>query len=324
MLLGDPDRLLEHLRRGRGDDPLDEETCPLVERAARRAVRVALDPAPGRVGGPGGDPGQLERARVHPGAMDVAVDDVDRAIRHDHVEVFAAGRAAGELVHVPAGAEDPARLGVCSRVVGDRLEISGPAAPVVQVDLLAVRAVVGRVEVAVLKAGQHRPPAQLNDAGARSDETPDVAVRPDRHDPPAPDRHRLGARPIHIDGVNDSSDERDVSLRFRCHDLGAPAAISQRLVLVSRVGIEPTTGGLKVPCSTTELTARRDSAIPWPSRCWRTRSPRRRRPAGPPRPGRSGSRDPDPGGPRQAVRRPLDGQPSAIAASSANDGASAG
>ena len=63
------------LGRGLRDQPLDEVRRALVERAERRAVRVARDPAVVGIGRVRGDPGQLERLRVDPDVVAVAVGE---------------------------------------------------------------------------------------------------------------------------------------------------------------------------------------------------------------------------------------------------------
>ena len=68
----------------------------------------------------GGHAGQLERLRVDPARVAVAALEVDRAIRHDAIEVVAVGDAAGEIGHRPAVAADPRLVRVRGGIGGDR------------------------------------------------------------------------------------------------------------------------------------------------------------------------------------------------------------
>ena len=69
-----------------GCETADEVCGALVQRAARLAARVALDPAVGRIGRLRCDPGQLQRPAVHPRAMAVAVRQEHDAVGHDRIE----------------------------------------------------------------------------------------------------------------------------------------------------------------------------------------------------------------------------------------------
>ena len=153
VALAEPQGLLEVGRRVVGHQPRDEVHGAFVERAARRAVGVALDPAVGGVGGRGRDPGQLERLRVDPRPVPIAVGQEDRAVGDDPVEVLAPRRPALERGHVPAAAADPRLVRVRSRRRPRSTSSPGPdCASVVEVAAEHRQPAVDRVDVGVLEA----------------------------------------------------------------------------------------------------------------------------------------------------------------------------
>ena len=127
----------------------------LVQRALRAAVREPLDPAVRRVGGLGGDPRELERPRVGPGAVVVAVVEQDRPVRDHCVEVGRRGRASRERRHRPAAAGDP-RPVVPGGVRADHREVLLAGAALGQVALHPLQAPLDRVAVGVGEA-RRRP-----------------------------------------------------------------------------------------------------------------------------------------------------------------------
>ena len=164
--LAEPQRRLQVGGCVVGLEPPDEVHRAFVERAGRAAVRVALDPAVGRVGGLGGHAGQLECPGVDPGAVAVAVGQDDRAIRHDRVEVLAPWRAAGEVVHVPAAAADPGLVRVASSVLGDHREVGLAPAGVVELAAEPGQTAVDRMDVRILETRRDRSAAKLDDAAS--------------------------------------------------------------------------------------------------------------------------------------------------------------
>ncbi len=94
----------------------------LVQGTLRRAVRGPLDPAIRRVGGPRVDPRQLQRARIGPGAVSVAVGQVGGAPAGQLVEQLAAGRPAVEPFHPPAAAGYPLDGGVARGIGADPVQ----------------------------------------------------------------------------------------------------------------------------------------------------------------------------------------------------------
>src|SRR6266542_113375 len=87
--------------------------------AGGRAVAHPLEPPIGGVGRVRAHPRKLERPAVDPGAVVVAVNEVDGPVWDDMVQVAARGSAGGEMVHRPAAAEDPRSAGVPPRILGD-------------------------------------------------------------------------------------------------------------------------------------------------------------------------------------------------------------
>ncbi len=121
VLLREQDRALPLLARRLGH-PAGAEGVrrAFVQHAARRAVVVALVPAVGRVRRRCVDAGTFQRGRVHPRAVDVAVEQERRTAAGDRVEILAARRRAREVLERPAAAGDPLRVGVGRDVAGDR------------------------------------------------------------------------------------------------------------------------------------------------------------------------------------------------------------
>ena len=138
----------------------------LVERAGRLAVGRPLDAAVVGIGRVPRDAGSLERPRVHPGAVAVAVRQVDAPIRHDRVQEFLGGGAAREDVHRPSPAEDPFALGMVARVGLDREQVVLLGRQVVQVALHHVEAAEDRMHVGVLEPRHEHLPGEVDDLGA--------------------------------------------------------------------------------------------------------------------------------------------------------------
>ena len=172
--------------------PFHELCGTLVQRSRRRAVRVAFDPAIGRVGGCRRDAGELEGARVDPDPVPVAVREVDQPVRDDAVEVLGAGRAAREVVQRPAAARDPLHVGIARRVVGDGGEVGVETAEVVEVAAKLLQPGLHRVDVGILEPGRDGPSAELHHARPGTDMAADVLVAADGDDPSVADRERIG------------------------------------------------------------------------------------------------------------------------------------
>jgi hypothetical protein len=163
-----------------------------VQHPGRLAGGVPLDPAGRRVGGLPGDAGQLQRAAAQPGAVDVAVEQEHRPVADDGVEVLLDRQAAREVLHRPAAAGDPLRVGVLLGVPPDPVEVGLTGAVVVQRDPQPVQAGEGRVDVGVLEAGQHHPAGQVVLLGSRTDQLAHVLVGADGDDPVPPHGDRGG------------------------------------------------------------------------------------------------------------------------------------
>ena len=125
MLLREQDRPLPLLLWRRGEVGIRERVGgALVQGAGRLAGRgIALDPPVPRVGGLARDVAGLQGLRVHPRSVDVSVQQEDRPVGNDVVEQLLRRRAAREVGHQPATAEDPGLFGVGLRVGGDRVSV---------------------------------------------------------------------------------------------------------------------------------------------------------------------------------------------------------
>ena len=152
---------------------------------ASRSMRPSAGSGVSRV-----DAGQLERARVHPGAVAVPVGQEHRTVGHDRVEHVLRGRAAREHVHRPPAAEDPRRVGMRLGVRPDaRSYSSASRRRAGRTGACRARRATG-CTWASWKPGTSMPPAQVDDLGARADQVADVLVGADRDD-----RARLAPRP---------------------------------------------------------------------------------------------------------------------------------
>ena len=162
--------------RARGE-VADQGLGRLVEGAGRLAGGVPLDPAPRRVGGGAGDPGQLQGEAVDPGAVAVGGLQQHRPVGDHRVQRRPVGAAGAEGVHDPAAAEDPGVAGVVGGVAGHgggvrrRLDL-------VEVALGQLQAAGGGVDVRVLEPGQDQPAVQAQHPGRRSAQLGQVALGP--------------------------------------------------------------------------------------------------------------------------------------------------
>ena len=194
MLLGQAQCLVAVVLGQLGQQPGDQVLRAFLEHADRAAVRGPLDPAVCRVEGVAGDPGELERFAVDPGAVAVAVRQVDRAVRGDLVQRRGCRDTAGERLHRPAAAGDPAVAGVALDVVADDREVLRQRDRAGQVAPAQLIACENRMHVRVDEARQQRAAGQVDDLGAGADGGPGVRVRLDRDDAPGPDPHGRAGR----------------------------------------------------------------------------------------------------------------------------------
>ena len=114
---------------GSGARSRDQGLGRLVEGAGRLAGGVALDPAPRRVGGGAGDPGQLQGAAVDPGAVAVGGLQQHRPVGDDRVQRRPVGAAGAEGVHRPSRRRGPRRSRGGRRRSGPRWPRTPPARP---------------------------------------------------------------------------------------------------------------------------------------------------------------------------------------------------
>ena len=164
----------------------------------RAAVREPLDPAVRRVRGLGGDAGQLERPRVDPGPVVVAVGQEHRTVRHDGVEV---GRRRACRPGTPASPSHrrvihgPSWAGGVRR---GRREVVLAGASLGQVAAQRSEPALDRVAVGVGEAGRHQAAGQVDDLEVASIE----ACREHREPGPRrPSRPRRAVRGRDGDGA---------------------------------------------------------------------------------------------------------------------------
>ncbi|GAA3146279.1 hypothetical protein GCM10017687_74030 [Streptomyces echinatus] len=193
---------------GRGE-PADQLHRALLERAARLAGGVALDPPVGRVGGAPADPGQLQRPAVDPGTVVVPVGQIHRPVRDDGVQQLLRRRTARERLHGPAAAEDPLplRMGVGVGAYGGHGLLG--RRPSGQIALGQFEPGRHRMDVRVLEAGQQQPAGQVHHLGARPGEFAHLRVS-DGGDPVAGDGHGGGGTAL--GGEDGAAGEEQVSV----------------------------------------------------------------------------------------------------------------
>ena len=128
----------------------------------------------------------LERLRVHPRAVDVAVQQEDGPVGHDVVEQLLGRGAAWEVGHEPAAAEDPRLLRVGAGVRRDGVAVRVDARQVVERDVQPVPARERRVDVGVWKPGSTIRPGRCRSSFASgnrsftSGSVPTAAIRSPR------------------------------------------------------------------------------------------------------------------------------------------------
>ena len=179
-------------RIGPRDEPVPEGVRrALVQRAGRLAGHgVAFDTAVPRVGRLARDPGELERAAVHPRAVHVPVHQEHRAIGDDAVQVLLARGSAGEQVHGPAASGDPGLAGVGAGVRGDGFQVGLDRPEMVEVHAQQVPSAERGVDVRVLEAGHDQAPGHRPHVGRGVGEIPQLSRRPEGDDPAVLHRHR--------------------------------------------------------------------------------------------------------------------------------------
>ena len=192
----------------RGDRPRVRARCPvgrrrstrsmaaLVERPARRPVRIALDPSARRDPAWPADPASSSARLLTQAAVAVAVRQERRPIRHDRVEVLAARRAVREVAHVPAAADDPVVVRVRRGIGPDRRAPSLGRPRVVADVALAARSIPPCVgwTWASWKPGSDGRPASSTTRVRGPIRSATLGIGSDGDDPPAADRDRFGPR----------------------------------------------------------------------------------------------------------------------------------
>ncbi len=195
-------------RGGRRNQVVDQGDRALLQRADRVAVRVPVDHAVRRVRRVPGEAGPGHRHRVHPGAVVVAVRQVDRAVRDDPVEQPGGGHATREALHRPAAAGDPLLIGVRGGVRADPGQVLVQVGRPGQVALAHLHPAEDGVDVRVLETGDQQPPGQVDHLGPRAAQV--VQVVADREDAPVLDGHRGRPGPGRVGGEHRATGEEQV------------------------------------------------------------------------------------------------------------------
>ena len=158
----------------------------------------------------------------------VAALEVDRAIRHDAIEVGAVRDAAREIGHRPAVAADPRLVRVRGGVGGDDPEIRLEPARGRQVAAHLADAGRDRMDVRIPEARGHRPAAQLHDPGPRPDPVAHGIVATDRDDPPGPNGEGGGERAFRVHRRDAAAAQDEVGWSVVGHRLDRRARMFSR------------------------------------------------------------------------------------------------
>ncbi len=221
MLLCEEDRPLPFLaRRGRQMGVREGVGGALVQGSRGLPRRgVTLDPPVPRVGRLARDVADLQRLRVHPRAVDVAVQQEDGPVGDDVVEQVLGRCAAGEVRHEPAPAEDRRLVGVLPGVRRHRVSVRVHARKVVERHVQAIAAGERGVEMGVLERREHHPSREVEELLRVREPLPHVRFRAHRDDPVPADRHgaRPPARRIHREHVGAGD-----------HEVGGPGRLRHR------------------------------------------------------------------------------------------------
>jgi hypothetical protein len=198
-------------RAGVGGEVADQVHGRLVEGAGGLAGGVALDPAPGRVGGGPGDPGQLHGPAVDPGAVAVGGLEQHRPVGHDRVQDAPVRAGGAEGVHHPAAAEHPAGLGPLGGVAGDGGRVRLRLDPV-EVALGQLQAAGGGVDVGVGEPGQDQPAVEGQHPGRRPAQGGHLPLRAGGGDPAAAHGHGVGPGAGRVAGPHRRPEDQEIGL----------------------------------------------------------------------------------------------------------------
>ena len=95
----------------------------LLEGSGRCSVACAFDAAVGWVRGGGNNPGLFQRPAIHPGAVTVTVDQENRPVGNDTIEILAGRRASREGIHGPSCTKNPRLVRVLIGIGSDGLQV---------------------------------------------------------------------------------------------------------------------------------------------------------------------------------------------------------
>ena len=191
----------QHVGAWRRNVSQNERHRALVQRALRLTRAIPFYPAIFGVGRECRHARCLERPRVRPGAVAIAIQQDRGPVRHQLVQELARWRAALEGGQRPSPTDDP-RVGRVRPVErADDLPIAVDVEGAAEVALDHREPAVPRVDMGVLEARQHQPVPEGDHLGRSTDHVAD-GVRTERYDPPFADRDGVGPRQSRIDGVD--------------------------------------------------------------------------------------------------------------------------
>ena len=241
------------------NDRTDAVERRFVHDAVRRARRIALVHAAGRIGRIGRNAGRFQPLRIETAAVHVEADHEQRPVGHDPVEQFAA-RICAERGEVRAAEINPRlvrrRVGARADALQDRIRVVDPGQIEVAENLMTFE----RVHVAVDQARQHQPAGQIDHARRGAGERADVVVATDGDDLAVLRGERLREaalcvagveQAVQIDGVgmlHVSPPDRGIDGRTRPAD--GPSGASGRVVPVGlewneMKGVMPACGAVR-------------------------------------------------------------------------------
>ena len=203
--------VIEQVVRGLGD-------------LSRQPTTFFIDVPSGRVRGVDGDARDLEGSRVVPVNVSPTMGHEHGSVGHRVVQVVDIDLAAlANLRVVILEAEHPRLIrrlrGLFAQGVLDLRD-----GPDVQIGAHELSDTAARgMDVAVDEPRCHRHPLGVDDLGARRYEIPDVVAAPDRDEPIAMDRERLGSGLIVVDGENATVEEYEI------RPVGGPAPLGYRV-----------------------------------------------------------------------------------------------
>jgi hypothetical protein len=188
----------------------DEIGRPLMRGALQPAIRLALEPAIGRIRGAGVESCDLECPGVGPAAVPVPVKQERGPAGRQPVQQVPARRPARKPFHPPAASRDPLLVRMRRDVGLDPADglVQRRRPDQVATDHRHTRE--GGVHVGVLKARKERPPAHIDALGGRPLQLGDrfAGLRAESDDSPLRDGDGARGAPIRCGGPDQASATR--------------------------------------------------------------------------------------------------------------------